>query len=703
MRSSLLLALLLTSGVAAAQTIELAGPATGMRPRRTERVRVAGTATESLAVWTEGRSLRAARVDLLGRPLDDRSLEIATSDVFEVQVATDGRDYLVAYSTCTGNEADCAGRFATISPDGTVFQSRQRLEGARVESLAWSGERYVLAYHVGSKAPAAASLAILDRRGFVLEDRISPTDEAIHYVDLAGDGAGRVALVWAGFRGSGFASGSLDDLRRGALTPVRLTGVFYPMSVAASPSGFVVSGSDSTYHWRTFLIDRSGVVTSATSSIQAYPEYTVGATSTMRFAVFAEETTTSPYKFSLLMRPVDRVASPRTVAPGLIRSYGVDIASTSDGGAVLGWDQDGHGNVSEVRVVRMTAGGTLLRPPGPMQPVNRGFVDYDTPAVRRCGETFVTAWVERSDRSSVRFRRVSSSGAALDPPSRRATSLTPQSQSQFGPGIACTDGSILITWIETPPLSTSTTSTPTSVARGLLLTGGVERLLEFGPAQDFYAAGIGGEYVVVRESGSEWHEASHWRTDGTQRTQWTQLFHQPTCGNVRSVIESNGQELMIANVNHCPTRGLQYVIARPYSRELMMLRTAVTFEGRFVGFQADVAAGPDGWLVAWGAGETSFGRIRRDFLGLDPRVGISAGLQGPLSAAWNGCTFEIAGRDAVTLVPMDGAATTVAVPPAVLRVASDGAGQRFVVTTERDADGAMRVMGRFEDSPRCVR
>lgn len=690
------LALLVAAGVASAQTIELASPAVGVAPETTRRVRVAGTATEALAAWIAFDALHAVRVDALGRAIDARSLAIASHDVSAAEVATDGRDYLIVYSTCAWEGSDCAMRFATVSPDGTVLHSRQRVDGAHVESLVWTGERYVLAYHVGSRLPRPATLAILDRRGFVLEDGIQPVPESIYYVDLAADPAGGIALVWAGPFGSAFAAGSLDEARRGTLAPIRIRNLYYPLTVAASSDGFIVSGDALDRTWRTVLLSRSGSVTANTVSSDKYRQYTVGATSTTRFSIFSE--TLAEARNALRMHAFDRATPASSVLPGVTTwwGFGVDVASTTDGGAVVGWDHQIREGVTEVHVRRVTPGGTLVLPPAEqIEPVNRGFVVYDDPVVRRCGDTFVAAWVERSDRRSIRYRRIASSGAVLDPPSRRATSLTPNDQD--GPGIACAGDAILITWIET---ATRMTATPARVARGLLLADAGERLIELGPAEDVYATGIGGELIVVRQALSDfdpdWHEASHWRADGTQRTEWMRLFHQPSCHSICGTIESHGAEMLIVNANNCPGQGRQFVIARPFSRELLSLRAPVVFETGFVGVRPAIAAGPDGWLVAWGNSGMTFGRIARDFLGLDPRSGMPVGNHGPPDAAWNGSAFEIAGRDAVAIVATDGTYTLIPAAPAVRRVGSSGSGRRMIVTTERGEDGSMRVVGRVQ-------
>lgn len=673
---SLLLALLL------AQTIELASPTIATAPGYAGGVRVAGTATESLAIWIDSGALHAIRVDLLGRALDERSIVLASDDVSSAEVATDGRDYLIAYSTCSWEDSDCAAHFATIAPDGAVFQSRQRMKGVRVESLAWTGERYVLAYHIGSRDPIAATLAILDRRGFVLEDRIQPTKEPIYYVDLAGDGAGGIALVWAGPIGSGFATGSLDDMRRGALVPVRLVGAYYPLSVAASPSGFVVGGEDLAHGTRTILLSRSGVITNANSSF-ANRNMVVGATSATRFGVFFEPTP-GAYELGLRMQPFDRAMPAVAVVPELTTwGFAIDVATTADGGAVFGWSQEIRTSLRQVRIVRVAPSGTLLRAPGAIEPVNRGFVRYEKPVVRRCGDTFVTAWVELSDRGSVRFRRVTSSGVPLDPPSRRVTSLSPNHQDW--PGVACTGDSMLITWLET--------AASIRVGRGLLITASGERLVEFGRADDLYAVGVKNEYVVFRANPTEWHDASHWTNSGTQRTEWTQLFHQPCSGH--GAVETNGEDLLVVTTNTCSPQDFDFVIARPYSPSLMTLRSPVSFQSISYPGEAHVAAAPDGWLVTWGSGDTYFGRIDRSFLGLDPRRGVFAGHHGPATASWNGATFEILGRDALVLVSMSGEPAQLEVPEAVARVASDGAGPRLTVTTERGEDGAMRVVGQL--------
>ena len=285
--------------MAAAQTIELAGPAIGMMPQTVDRVRVAGTAIESLAVWSTG-ALHAARADLSGGPIDERSLEIESAYVNTFEVATDGRDYLVAYSTCPDSSGSgCEIRFATISPDGFVFHSRQRIAGASVESLAWTGDAYVLAFRPADRAPFPSKLAILDRRGFVFAEQSSFGGANGYYVDLAADGSGGVVLAWATPFGSYFEIATLDDIRRGTIQRVPLANTWAPFTVAVSASGYVINGWNGFDNAQTVLLSRSDIVTSSTTSQVAHDEYRVGATSTTRFAVFTEP---SPGQYDLGLR-----------------------------------------------------------------------------------------------------------------------------------------------------------------------------------------------------------------------------------------------------------------------------------------------------------------------------------------------------------------------------------------------------------------
>lgn len=689
MRASLLLSIVLSCGVAAAQTIELAPRATGTAPRPTSGVRAAGTATESLAVWISNGGLYAIRVDFLGRPMDERSFEIATSGVLGAEVATDGSDYLVAYTSCRSS-TDCDVRFATILRDGTMFPTRQRIAGGRVQALAWGGERYVLAWSTDSRS-ITGSLAFRDRRGFVIEDRILLQGESITAIKMASDGEGTLGLLWFSRRGTFFAAATLDEIRRGTVREVRMNATV--SSIAGSRSGFIVTGTSGTFSRRVWLFSRSGTLESMTSTIGSLTDYRGGATASARFEIYSTPQR-SLNDLLLQMRLLDRPDTERTVVPDRTTwSFDVDIASTTDGGAVLAWDQEIHEGVSEVRVVRVMPTGTLLRfPHVAVQPVNRGFVQYDTPVVRRCGDVFMTAWVERSDRRSVRFRRVSLDGVPLDPPSRRATSLSPNDQR--GVSIACTGDAVLLTWTEISPIAV----TRTSVGRGLLLSGGREHLVDLGPAEDVYATGIGGELAVMREVSNDWHEGSHWTIEGTQRTPWLQMFHQPDCDDRLRSVESRGDEIVIATTNPCAPIGGPYVLARRFSRELESLGPPVIFQGG--GGMPDLAAAPDGWLLVWGQSEAAFGMFNRGFITVDPRRGVLAGGSGPAGAAWNGCAFEVIGPDRVTSVPV---LTKVDLPIVVQRVASDGPGSRLIVTTERDDDGAMRVVARREDSPRCLR
>src|SRR6185436_4546849 len=350
------------------------------------------------------------------------------------------------------------------------------------------------------------------------------------YVEMAPNGEGGVAMVWASPQGSFFASGSLDQLRRGTLTPRRVDGLFALLSQRSSGA----------------------------------------------------------FEYRMHMQPLDHAGVEVAVVPELNRDrFAVEIATTSDGGAVIGWKQNIHRSGGEVRVVRITPDGALLRLP--IQPVNRGFVEYDAPAVRRCDDTFVTAWVERSDRERVRFRRVSVTGDVLDPPSRRVTALSDDDQES--PRLACTGNSILITWIETPPLNATGVA---ARGRGLLIVGRTEQFLDFGAADDVYAAAIGDEYAVFRTVRNDMHEGSRWSATGEQRTAWRELFSQPTCGNPpRASIESSGEQLLIAHVNGCSTQGSAFVIARELTRDFEQIGRPVVFQAdSYAADDADIAASP---------------------------------------------------------------------------------------------------------------
>jgi hypothetical protein len=77
---------------------------TGPRPGVRYGPRVATNGTDYVIVWDEVAELRATRVDRDGRVVDPSGIRVATGSGHVFAVASDGRDYVIAYNCTPGDQ-----------------------------------------------------------------------------------------------------------------------------------------------------------------------------------------------------------------------------------------------------------------------------------------------------------------------------------------------------------------------------------------------------------------------------------------------------------------------------------------------------------------------------------------------------------------------------------------------------------------------
>lgn len=129
--------------------IPVSDPVIGPRPGLRFTPRVATNGDDYLIVWAEVAEIRAARVDDEGRVLDAGGIRVASGSGNALAVASDGRDYVIAYN-CSVND-DAYSRTPSVclahldAASGSVEQ-RGRIELATNPVIASARGRYLVAY-----------------------------------------------------------------------------------------------------------------------------------------------------------------------------------------------------------------------------------------------------------------------------------------------------------------------------------------------------------------------------------------------------------------------------------------------------------------------------------------------------------------------------------------------------------------------------
>ncbi|HJQ37721.1 MAG TPA: hypothetical protein VKB93_11335 [Thermoanaerobaculia bacterium] len=152
--------------------IPLSDPVIGPRPGVRSAPRVATNGEDYLIVWAEVGEIRAARVDDEGRVLDASGIRVASGTGTALSVASDGRDYVIAYD-CAGNVSPAGKAICTARVDAATGHVRPggRLALAANPAIASANGRYLVVYqttYLGS-LPQAYGIEVGDDAALIGE------------------------------------------------------------------------------------------------------------------------------------------------------------------------------------------------------------------------------------------------------------------------------------------------------------------------------------------------------------------------------------------------------------------------------------------------------------------------------------------------------------------------------------------------------
>ena len=215
--------------------IQLSTPA--IEPAPFARVpTVASNGSDFLVVWEGfGFGLHAARVDDRGVVRDELPLTVVRSSGSSPSVASDGRDYVVAYSSSVSTSM----RLARVDAGTGEVTPGEIIDGARAATIASNGRGYLVAYKRGTKLEAVAVDANASVVGgpFFLGFTESPPR-------IASNGSTYLVvsqLTPTDLTATLFSSGAVVRTETVTVAPTRSRQALFGWSVASDGDGYLVT------------------------------------------------------------------------------------------------------------------------------------------------------------------------------------------------------------------------------------------------------------------------------------------------------------------------------------------------------------------------------------------------------------------------------------------------------------------------------
>jgi hypothetical protein len=159
--------------------IPISEPVIAPRPGLRFQPKVATNGSDYLIAWAEVGEIRAARVDDEGRVLDPSGIRIASGTGDALAVASDGRDYVIAYD-CSNAYVPKSICMARVDASTGNVEPGGRVEKALYPAIASAGGRYLLAY----QTPYTATTT--DVRAIEVAENAAPIGEPFPVATAAG-------------------------------------------------------------------------------------------------------------------------------------------------------------------------------------------------------------------------------------------------------------------------------------------------------------------------------------------------------------------------------------------------------------------------------------------------------------------------------------------------------------------------------------
>lgn len=664
---------------------------------------IASSANGFLVAWIDRRPpyadghVRAMRLDDEGQRIDERDFEIAPGGSFSrIAVASDGRDYLLAYSVRAGQRAKV--RFVRVpaergAPPEPLFVD---VDGA-VTDLAYTNGFYAIA--------TSDALFLLDAHG-----KVTRAARGVRAEKLCAARDGRLLLAWSGRDDVQVALVHVGDLLdpqfSGPRAPLSL-GSGYVINLAEGAHGFGVLLSTSSSELVTSTLDEevttaSPRVTLADAGWRLNLDGRIarlgsGYVVTALASVFDPDAPLSQLlEFHIAIVRLDAGGRPLLQKFESLPYAGYSFAAAPAAGAtaMLAFAHEG------IHVQRLSLGGSPMLPDeGVIASMSRA--SQQDGRIARCVAFDVVTWKE-TERSGFRLmmRRFAPDGTPLGPAVRLGAS-------QFlNVSVTCGRTTALVAWVES-------TLASTAVARGAIVGENTTRVFPLPTdAGAISVAFDGSHYVVAAMAGYAPSHLIRLNEEGVQaQTQEFQTWENDSAGVlVQGALGWNGEEILFVFQHHY-RRGSASgtaMLGYRFKRDLSRVGPAIVIREVASDFAYDpiVAASPDAWLVGWSM-PTTFQNVRapfssrvlRDGTVLDPRAGArlgSATTSQLRQVSWSGSRWELVTEDRIYTRTRDGATSEVLAAPEDVRLQAlaPSGDQRLMLYLRVDpVDGVYELYG----------
>jgi hypothetical protein len=712
MRIAVALLLSLLSVTSAAAPFEVSPPTT-LSPA--PYARFGGTAAENdsgtwLAVWSDTRPLLSRGIDArmirgtlfipgdarqradfaVAGPAEPGSFVTPES---EVEVASTGHDFLVAYTEATPDFYQFDTRFARVSPSGEIEQLPTVIRGS-LQSMTATRAHYFVVTSLGG---GWSRLAILDRNGRVVRAGLSiarnynPAFAAVLHTLRDG----RLLLLWNDHFITRLEIAIVEPylLFQSDWTGARATAIIPQLPTSAG----VAEGADRilitgrTLYRRNLVmsgaIDERGILLHRDELRD--PDICCGE-SPVVLASGDGFTALFPGNEPLRLEYTAEGRPAGTLAPwsgNASTSFRVSRSRSRDKVVVATKGE----TVVAYRVVR--EGTAVVQET--RNELAYSLATQEQPAVAQCRGVATIAWTERTGTASVvRFRRFSSEGAPLD---RANRGVAAADVPQAAPFVTCGRRTTLISWTEGDSV------------RGLLIPDEGEPL-DAGVLTEGETASVifdGLQYVLLTRTNAvlrltRLHEEGRWFAA-------SDLWE--VARTTHHALAWNGDTFMLVWRSFDYDTNTVSLFAQPIDRFFAPIGVPEPFLGPVNSWQAyplAVTASPEGWLVGWLAAVfadcgTFTMRLGREGSPHDPHGGV---LTGPLASArwrcdvlqlgWNGGAYEVLTDQMLATRTLAGDITTrqLADPGERLSALTFDSGRRLLVSWFIDpASGQRRLYG----------
>jgi hypothetical protein len=637
------------------------------------------------------RSIRGALFEPVLRPVVDFGIAAVAAPGYgwpsrkyesDVEVASAGRDFLVAYSvySAPGPAMEKNTHFAIVTSDGEVEAAPEVIPGALVSMTSALGHYFVVTLEPQRDT---VQLTILNRIGRIVRSDllITPRQKpGARLATLHPLRDGRLLVLWNGERSQTLNAAIVHPylfFQRdydGLSGTVRIGSLEASVGVAEGADRLLIAGRNTADEQTltSAAVDRNGVLmfredysnygnqwigqlalqpAPAPDGFMALADEVLGSS---RFLRFSPEGRRVGVFQSWLGSYVDQVAP----FPGedgvpvflISRSYppAVELAGIGSG---VSWTFE----------------------------VARSLPAQTDAAAAQCRGITTIAWRELSgDASLVRFRRFDAAGKPLGPANG---AVTVPAGEQSLPAVTCGRRTTLVSWTERPWKESEQ-------LRGRLLSDSGESLDPgmLARGYDSKVAFDGAAYVVLSQR-LDVRDAppvlTRWAEDGG----WLDVRAIPQlAGRVELIsgLAANGESLLMTWLEGA--QGKSRLYAQPIARSLAPIGPPVALTEVFSEAQHQirrltVTASPDGWLAGWNVrgedGWTVFTvRLGRDGSLHDPLGGVPTTPPSlepeALQLGWDGTGYEVLTDSALVTRGLDGAIT--------LRAAA-GPGERLAAFT----------------------